>query len=113
MCICAVSCGHQKIVLAPDSVESVKVFRGEPYFRDHTITNRDTIRQICTALQLAKPVSLDTVNIHNTIISCFIDFKTKGDGRERFIYTITVEDGKILWYKAHRYQLDTLNQYLR
>lgn len=111
--ILSVSCGHQKIVLTPESIESVKVFRGEPYFRDRTITNRDTIQRLCALLRLAKPANLDTINVHNTMHSCFAYFMNKDGSEEKFDYTITATDGTVLWYKSHNYHLDSLDQYLR
>lgn len=111
--ISCLGCGHQKIALTPDSIESIKVFRGEPYFRDRVIVNRDTIQRLCALLRLAKPASLDTINVHNTIHSCFAYFMNKDGSEEKFDYTITANDGTVLWYKSHNYHLDSLDQYLR
>lgn len=107
-------CAHRKIVLPPESIESVRIFGGDGnYFRKRIITNRDTIRRISALLQSAEPVSLDTVNVHNTGELCFVHFKISDGGEEKFIYGITGTDGKILWYKANHYRLDSLDQYLR
>lgn len=107
-------CGHQKIMLISDNVNSVELFRGdEPYFRNRTIVNRDTIRQICTTLQLAEPVAIDTVNVRNSLQFCYVSLMNRNGSKEEFHYNVTAKDGKILWYRGNYYCLDALNQYLR
>lgn len=111
--ILSMSCGHQKIVLAPDSIDSIRIFGGDTYYRSRTTVNHDTIRQICTLLRLATPVSLDTVNVRDHSVSCFMYIAHKSEGMYKFSYGDTRRNGYILWYRANHYRLDGLNQYLR